>query len=88
MIGIFVFVFYQFNTPPVFFNKTEVDRVQQYAKSDYNRIEAEHKIASEQKKIHATELLAAFDRGEEQAIEEVEEYLIDKRFLIKFHNLI
>ncbi|WP_018342317.1 sodium:solute symporter [Cytophaga aurantiaca] len=69
VIGILVFVFYQFNTPPVFFNKTEVARIENSPyKSDYKLIETEHNIACEQKKIHATALIAAIDRNDEQAI--------------------
>ena len=33
IIGVMVFVFYQFNTPPVFFNKVELEQVRQ---SEYN----------------------------------------------------
>ncbi|HSY61300.1 MAG TPA: sodium:solute symporter [Cytophaga sp.] len=69
LIGILVFVFYQFNTPPVFFNKTEVDRIQNSPyKSDYKLIETEHNIACDHKKIHATELITAIDKNDEQAI--------------------
>ena len=69
LIGILVFVFYQFNTPPVFFNKTQVDRIENSVyKSDYRQIEIEHRTASEHKKIHATALIAAMDKGDEQAI--------------------
>jgi len=69
LIGILVFVFYQFNTPPVFFNKTEVTRIENSSyKSDYKLIEIEHRIISEHKKIHATELITAIDKGNEQAI--------------------
>lgn len=69
LIGILVFVFYQFNTPPVFFNKTEVTRIENSPyKSDYKLIETEHRIASEQKKIHATALIEAMDKNDEQAI--------------------
>jgi SSS family solute:Na+ symporter len=69
LIGILVFVFYQFNTPPVFFNKTEVTRIENSPyKSDYKLIEIEHNIACDHKKIHATELITAIDKNDEQAI--------------------
>ena len=69
LIGILVFVFYQFNTPPVFFNKTEVTRIENSAyKSDYKLIEIEHQIISKHKKIHAAELIAAIDKDDEEAI--------------------
>ena len=76
LIGILVFVFYQFNTPPVFFNKTEVARIENSPyKSDYKRIEIEHQIISAHKKIYATELIAAIDKGDEEAIVTAQFYL-------------
>jgi Na+/proline symporter len=76
LIGILVFVFYQFNTPPVFFNKTEVTRIENSPyKSDYKRIEIEHQIISAHKKIYATELIAAIDKGDEEAIVTAQFYL-------------
>ena len=69
LIGILVFVFYQFNTPPVFFNKTEVTRIENSAyKSDFRLIEDAHRIASEHRKTHATELITAIDKGDEESI--------------------
>ena len=76
LIGILVFVFYQFNTPPVFFNKTEVARIENSPyKSDYKRIEIEHQIISAHKKIYATKLIAAIDKGDEEAIVTAQFYL-------------
>lgn len=76
LIGILVFVFYQFNTPPLFFNKTEVTRIEEsrYA-PEYKALEQEHVRAYEQKKLHAAELIAAMDHGDEQSINAAQVHL-------------
>ena len=52
IIGVMVFVFYQFNTPPVFFNKVELEQVR---KSEYNlnltELETQYSNLHNQKKI-------------------------------------
>ena len=52
IIGVMVFVFYQFNTPPVFFNKVELEQVRQ---SEYNlnltELEAQYGNLHNQKKV-------------------------------------
>ena len=52
IIGVMVFVFYQFNTPPVFFNKVELEQVRQ---SEYNlnltELETQYGNLHSQKKI-------------------------------------
>ena len=67
LIGILVFVFYQFNTPPLFFNQTEVNRIEQsrYGK-DYQQLENEHVRTHEYKKQHAAALITAIDADDEQ----------------------
>lgn len=73
LIGILVFVFYQFNTPPVFFNKTELARIENSVhKSDFRLLEIEHNIACTQKKEHAAQLLTAIDNKDERAIAEAQ----------------
>ena len=84
LIGILVFVFYQFNTPPLFFNKTEVTRIEESKyRQKYQTLEAEHKLAYEQKKIHATELVVAIDRNEENAIRTAQHQLLSDDSLTK-----
>ncbi len=70
LIGILVFAFYQFNTPPLFFNQTEVTRIEEsrYA-PEYKTLEKEHVRVYEQKKIHASELITALDNKNEHAIQ-------------------
>lgn len=76
LIGILVFVFYQFNTPPVFFNKTEVARIEESThRQEYKVLEAEHNLVYEQKKIHVTEFVAALDENKEPAIRTAQQQL-------------
>ena len=54
LIGVLVFVFYQFNQPPLFFNNYEVQQVKQssYA-NEYKKLEKQYSDAFEQKKLAA-----------------------------------
>ena len=58
IIGVMVFVFYQFNTPPVFFNKVELEQVRQ---SEYNlnltELETLYSNLHNQKKIAINNIL-------------------------------
>jgi SSS family transporter len=69
LIGILVFAFYQFNKPPMFFNQYEVKQVQQspYA-AEYRKIESNYRIAFEQRKIAADELIKAIDSKDKNLI--------------------
>ncbi|MDB5023137.1 MAG: sodium:solute symporter [Mucilaginibacter sp.] len=60
LIGILVFAFYQFNQPPLFFNRYEVQQVKEgkYA-TQYNQLEGQYSTAFRQKKIKADELTEA-----------------------------
>jgi len=60
LIGVLVFAFYQFNQPPLFFNKYEVKQVKsgQYA-GQYNDLENKYSAAFQQKKTSADELSKA-----------------------------
>ncbi len=69
LIGVLVFAFYQFNQPPLFFNKYEVNRVKsgQYA-HQYNDLRQQYALAFLQKKGRADELLKALDSKSEERI--------------------
>src|SRR6202000_1385121 len=69
LIGILVFAFYQFNQPPLFFNRYEVQQVKKgkYA-HEYNDLRTQYAVAFQQKKASADELLKAFDSKNEQQI--------------------
>jgi SSS family transporter len=78
LIGTLVFVFYQYNTPPLFFNPTEVARIEQSTyKMQYQDLEFQHQEAHTQKQIHADELLSALDHQEEQGIREAQHHLLE-----------
>ncbi len=70
LIGILVFVFYIYNTPPLFFNQTEVTRIEEspYA-NEYKTLEEKHRIAHEKKQVHANALLQAMKSSETAAVD-------------------
>ncbi|HEY4196822.1 MAG TPA: sodium:solute symporter [Mucilaginibacter sp.] len=71
LIGILVFAFYQFNQPPLFFNRYEVQQVKQgkYA-AQYQQLEGQYSTAFQQKKIKADELSEALDSKDDNKINE------------------
>lgn len=67
LIGILVFAFYQFNRPPMFFNRYEVEQVKSSSYSaQYNKLETQYATAFEQRKTKSEALIKAFD-GKDQA---------------------
>jgi SSS family transporter len=70
LIGILVFAFYQFNQPPLFFNKYEVKQVKsgQYAQQ-YGDLEKQYTIAFQQKKASADELSKALESKNDEQID-------------------
>jgi SSS family transporter len=71
LIGILVFAFYQFNQPPLFFNRYEVQQVKEgkYA-TQYQQLEGQYSTAFQQKKIRADELSQALDSKDSSKINE------------------
>lgn len=67
-IGAMVFAFYQFVTPPVYFNPVEVEVVKesQYA-DEYTALEMMHKELHEQKQQDLRAMLDAIKSGDEQS---------------------
>ena len=88
LIGTLVFVFYQYNTPPLFFNPTEVTRIEQSAyKIQYQNIERTHQEAHEKKQMHADQLLQAIDRQETKAVDEAQQQLLqDEQHTTRLKN--
>jgi len=77
IIGILVFVFYQFNTPPLFFNKTEVSRIESSIYSaEYKSLELKHQQLFDDKKASATALISAIDHNKIQEIASIQEHLL------------
>ena len=76
LIGVLVFAFYQFNQPPLFFNKYEVMQVKKgpYA-HEYNDLRTQYSIAFQQKKVSADELLKALDSKNEEQINKASDNL-------------
>ena len=69
-IGVMVFVFYQFNTPPIFFNKVELNNVKSsvYSKSIYD-LENEYKSLHEKKSMEIYGLLDAQKENNQKEIQ-------------------
>ncbi|WP_437919446.1 sodium:solute symporter [Sphingobacterium sp. LRF_L2] len=60
LIGVLVFAYYQFNTPPLFFNNVEVNRIEKSAyASDYAQIIQKHESLNETKRENIKQFLAA-----------------------------
>ncbi len=70
LIGTLVFSYYQFHTPPVFFNPTEVEKVRQSSYADaFNNAEKEFNYLHEQKKLEVEKLVLAVQSEDEAAID-------------------
>lgn len=69
-IGVMVFVFYQFNQPPIFFNQVEKQKLEQsiYA-GDLNKIETEYTAVFEEKKAELRTMVTAVNAEDEGAID-------------------
>lgn len=66
LIGAMVFAFYQFTTPPIFFNTNELTKIQnsQYAE-DFAKLEGEYEEVHNTKSGQLRELLGAIEAGDE-----------------------
>ncbi len=70
LIGTLVFSFYQFHPAPVFFNKTEVDRIENSPyKEDYHQLETKYKEANTLKKQRVNDLVEALHTDDQQALQ-------------------
>lgn len=70
MIGALVFAFYQYNTPPVFFNPVEVAQVEAspYG-AQFKKLEADFRLAHAQKQAVVEKLAPALHRGDNAAVD-------------------
>jgi SSS family solute:Na+ symporter len=69
LIGALVFSFYQYHTPPVFFNKAEVERIEKSEyREEFKKIEDEYAKAGDQKKNEVNKLVEAIHSDDPQAI--------------------
>ncbi|NIV99163.1 sodium:solute symporter, partial [Candidatus Saccharibacteria bacterium] len=72
-IGAMVFVFYQFETPPIFFNTVETQEVRSSDYGDqFHSLEEKYEIAAAEKELKARELISAMRAEDEQNINEAE----------------
>ncbi|MES2138662.1 MAG: sodium:solute symporter [Bacteroidota bacterium] len=70
LIGTLVFTFYQFHQPPVFFNQVEVSRIEKSInKAEYNKLEADYKVAHAEKLQHVNKLVDAIHQDNEQIVD-------------------
>jgi SSS family solute:Na+ symporter len=69
LIGVLVFIFYQFHQPPVFFNKVEVHKLERSEFSEeYKKIEEDFEVATIEKQDQVNKLIEALHNNDEQAI--------------------
>jgi len=69
-IGVMVFVFYQFNQPPIFFNTVQKQQVEQseYA-ADLEEIEEEYTVVFDEKRTELHQLITAVNKEDKAAID-------------------
>ena len=71
LIGTLVFIFYQYHTPPVFFNKVEVEKIENSIyKDEYREIKNEYEKADKEKQLKVVALSKALDSGDDKNINE------------------
>ena len=79
-IGVLVFVFYQFNTPPIFFNKVELNNLKSSIYSgDVNTLENEFKILHGKKAVDIYSLIDAQHKEDEVKVEELKKSVLSKQ---------
>ncbi|MBA3239888.1 MAG: sodium:solute symporter [Acidobacteria bacterium] len=67
-LGAMVFVFYQFNAPPVFFNPVEVERARAGPRgAEFRALEARYAVAADEKQREARHFIEARRSGDERA---------------------
>ncbi|MBP1767410.1 MAG: Na+/solute symporter [Candidatus Aminicenantes bacterium] len=66
-IGAMIFVFYQFVTPPLFFNPVETAQVKNSAYGEaYSKLETDHERLSREKQAQLRDMLDAIDAGKDE----------------------
>ncbi|MGI8493791.1 MAG: sodium:solute symporter [Pyrinomonadaceae bacterium] len=68
LIGVLVFVFYQFQTPPMIFNQVQADKAIAAKGADYSRLENEYKQIHARRGQAALDFIAAEKGSDETAI--------------------
>lgn len=71
LIGVLVFVYYQYHTPPIFFNQVEVDKLKQSEyNSTYTALEQQQIFLSNEKKVTIDRLTKAVDEEDHKSIDD------------------
>lgn len=79
LIGILVFAYYQFHTPPLFFNNVEVAKIENSLYSDeYAAIMQRHEEIGEEKKVWVKQLITAIKADDSEAIDASRQALLKK----------
>jgi Na+/proline symporter len=79
-VGILVFVFFQFNRPPVHFNNANLERLEgTAAEARLQELDEEHAILFETQQVEMRELIAANEQGNEAAVAASQAKLSDLR---------
>jgi SSS family solute:Na+ symporter len=79
-VGVMVFVFYQFVTPPLFFNPVETESIKKSAYAiEYNQREVEYAEIHNQKAASIQKLLKAIDENDSQKIEEQQRLILESQ---------
>lgn len=78
--GAMIFVFYQFVTPPLFFNSVETAHVENSAYSQaYQELEAKHERLHKEKQAHLRDMLAAIKNHEDSDLDQTLQTLQESR---------
>jgi SSS family transporter len=81
LTGAMVFVFFQFNTPPLYFNPVEVKSIQTSSHAQaYQRLEESYAHVQEQKRQSILQMLEALDRDELPAVDNAQTQVKSKLF--------
>jgi hypothetical protein len=76
LIGVMVFIFYQFNTPPMVFNSVEEKKVEQSARAnDFQKAKENYKAAHTARKNAAEDYVRLKQSGDANAQQAREDYL-------------
>lgn len=76
LIGILVFAYYQYNTPPIFFNKFELNKIENSVyKEEVEQLKEKHVLIFDQKKEDIYRLNEALKTDDQVVIEEVRQNL-------------
>ncbi|MDB5014506.1 MAG: Sodium:solute symporter, partial [Daejeonella sp.] len=69
LIGVLVFAFYQYKQPPLFFNKYELNKLNESAyQPELNQIKADYNEAFKRKQVEVIQLTSALDAEDEELV--------------------